>query len=236
MPSGICYRAGMTTYETRYGLLLTDEYQIDVCESCLLCREADSCDATYCDDSADCPHWARIPGTGYDTFIAQSCTDDGCDCQETHEGHGFMSSACDACGDHLAGDRHPYMVARIIPSDHVRLFVSGYLEAMVWANVADEDSGAWQAYDIADDSLNALECDARDFLASNYADIESAVNGHDGYGFDSAGHDYALTRNGHGAGYWDRGLGDVGDSLTDMAQAAGCAYLIPDDDGWLILE
>lgn len=35
------------------------------------------------------------------------------------------------------------------------------------------------------------------------------------------GHDLALTRNHHGAGFWDRGLGDAGDVLTDWAKSLG---------------
>lgn len=35
------------------------------------------------------------------------------------------------------------------------------------------------------------------------------------------GHDLALTRNHHGAGFWDRGLGDAGDVLTDWAHSLG---------------
>lgn len=35
------------------------------------------------------------------------------------------------------------------------------------------------------------------------------------------GHDLALTRNGHGAGFWDRGLGEAGDVLTDWAKSMG---------------
>ena len=31
-------------------------------------------------------------------------------------------------------------------------------------------------------------------------------------------HDYWLTRNGHGVGFWDRGLGDVGVMLSDLAE------------------
>lgn len=38
---------------------------------------------------------------------------------------------------------------------------------------------------------------------------------------DQAGHDFWLTRNGHGTGFWDRGLGAVGDVLTDIAQSFG---------------
>jgi hypothetical protein len=33
--------------------------------------------------------------------------------------------------------------------------------------------------------------------------------------------DYCPTRNRHGAGFWDRGLGDLGDQLTDAAHTMG---------------
>lgn len=46
-----------------------------------------------------------------------------------------------------------------------------------------------------------------------------------------AGHDFWLTRCGHGAGFWDRGLGDVGDQLTAAAKAFGGADLYVGDDG-----
>lgn len=39
------------------------------------------------------------------------------------------------------------------------------------------------------------------------------------------GHDFALTRNGHGAGFWDRGLGELGDTLTKWAQTYGETYV-----------
>lgn len=32
------------------------------------------------------------------------------------------------------------------------------------------------------------------------------------------GHDFWLTRNGHGAGFWDRGLGEIGDELTKISK------------------
>lgn len=35
------------------------------------------------------------------------------------------------------------------------------------------------------------------------------------------GHDFILTRNGHGAGFWDRGLGGIGDTLTKWAKTFG---------------
>lgn len=41
----------------------------------------------------------------------------------------------------------------------------------------------------------------------------------------AAGHDFSLTRNGHGAGFWDRGAGKAGEILTAAAKLYGCDYL-----------
>ena len=50
------------------------------------------------------------------------------------------------------------------------------------------------------------------------------------------GHDLWLTRNGHGAGYWDRGYDDkVSDAITDAAKSLGSVDWYVGDDG-LIYE
>ena len=46
-----------------------------------------------------------------------------------------------------------------------------------------------------------------------------------------AGHDFALTRNGHGAGFWDHDAGEAGDALTESAESFGEFNIeITDDD------
>ena len=40
-----------------------------------------------------------------------------------------------------------------------------------------------------------------------------------------------LTRNGHGAGFWDRGLGALGERLTRAAKSHGSVDLYVNDDG-----
>jgi hypothetical protein len=47
----------------------------------------------------------------------------------------------------------------------------------------------------------------------------------DGIDEAQAGHDFWLTRNRHGAGFWDRGLGWVGEELTRKAHTYGERYL-----------
>ena len=53
----------------------------------------------------------------------------------------------------------------------------------------------------------------------------------DRYDASSAGHDFWLTRNHHGAGFWDRGLGEVGRKLTEAAHVYGDYDLYVGDDG-----
>lgn len=47
------------------------------------------------------------------------------------------------------------------------------------------------------------------------------------------GHDIILTANHHGAGFWDRGLGELGQSLTSIAHNVGSYDLYVGDDGKL---
>ena len=48
---------------------------------------------------------------------------------------------------------------------------------------------------------------------------------------DLAGYDFWLTRNGHGTGFWDRGLGNIGKRLAGRAAECGSADLYVGDDG-----
>lgn len=45
------------------------------------------------------------------------------------------------------------------------------------------------------------------------------------------GHDFWLTRNGHGCGFWDREPGAVGDRLTEACRPFGEFDLYVGDDG-----
>lgn len=47
---------------------------------------------------------------------------------------------------------------------------------------------------------------------------------------EQAGGDFWLTRNGHGAGFWERGLGELGTRLTEAAKAYGTSDLYLTDD------
>ena len=50
------------------------------------------------------------------------------------------------------------------------------------------------------------------------------------------GCDFWLTRNGHGAGFWDRELGRFGDAITASAERFKTLDVVVGDDGQLYLE
>jgi hypothetical protein len=73
------------------------------------------------------------------------------------------------------------------------------------------------------------EKDCADFQAANAEDLTEIDSA-------QAGHDFWLTRNRHGAGFWDRGYGAVGDRLTAAAHAYGSVDLYAGDDNLIYSE
>lgn len=107
-------------------------------------------------------------------------------------------------------------------------FTRGYLECALFTSDPDPSSGEWSEHDqwtienIDPASLKrAIEVCA-DFQQANRADLNEVE---DTYHVDASrnGHDFWLTRNGHGAGFWDRGYGALGDKLTKASKAYGTA-------------
>ena len=68
-----------------------------------------------------------------------------------------------------------------------------------------------------------------DFLAQT-ADLHDEYVSR-GRTWDSFGHDVWLTRNRHGAGFWDRGLGALGSKLSGVAKHLGSVDVYVGDDG-----
>ena len=113
-------------------------------------------------------------------------------------------------------------------------FTQGYIDAALWSSTDDDGEPLDEDYgieDISPDTLRDMEADCADFQESNEELLSEAYD----LGEDDAraGHDFWLTRNGHGAGFWDRGLGKVGDELTDAAKAYGGQDLYVGDDDFI---
>lgn len=56
---------------------------------------------------------------------------------------------------------------------------------------------------------------------STVADMLTLLSEKRDYSAEQAGRDFWFTRNGHGVGFWDRGIGAAGNILSDAARKAG---------------
>lgn len=105
--------------------------------------------------------------------------------------------------------------------------LNGYLEAALWTE--EEELGLANLSDISNDSKIDAYRDVKTF-------IEKAGSLLDGLEPSQIGHDLWLSRNGHGAGFFDRGLGEIGDTLQDIAREMGSKYLYIGDDGKIYID
>lgn len=130
----------------------------------------------------------------------------------------------------------------IVRKQNTQTFIEGYLICALWSS---SDSGdpkggehldqCYTTDDIVPGSRKDHELQCENFIAANWNLLTDAVN-RPGYSWGSAGHDFWLTRNGHGAGYFDRGLGATGDALQELARVYGSCDPYVGDTGHVYLS
>lgn len=106
-------------------------------------------------------------------------------------------------------------------------FTLAYLECALWSSTDGDGRPLDDELDISDCSQEFLRQaidDCREFQHEN-AELLEAIDS------EQAGHDFWLTRNHHGAGFWDRGLGEDGQKLTEASHTYGSCDLYIGDDG-----
>lgn len=127
----------------------------------------------------------------------------------------------------------------------------GYVQAMLWANaVCDvedcEDRAAGGDCKHVNDAMSTFEVEdvrnpeqarreVEDMVLGNLRDFREYLDARESRPEDGSvashfGHDFALTRNGHGAGFWDRGLAELGDRLSAASKPYGKAHIFIDED------
>ena len=107
-------------------------------------------------------------------------------------------------------------------------FTRAYVECALWASHEDgtplDDN--YDPMDFHPDAIAAMVADCRKFQEENAPDIMLDLG--------RAGHDFWLTRNGHGAGFWDGDWHDsVATALTEASDAFGETWLYVGDDNKL---
>lgn len=121
-------------------------------------------------------------------------------------------------------------------------FTRAYITAALWSSTdeSDESGGVpldenYSPEDIAPQTMETMKADCADFQTANaellvrwYSEAKESP--------ERAGHDFWLTRNRHGAGFWDRWnsgtpQGVIGKQLTEASHSYGEVSLYVGDDG-----
>ena len=129
---------------------------------------------------------------------------------------------------------NPIYVAGLSQPPAPEKFVAAYIDCALWSS-ADDEGEPLDSLDLelSPEARAAMDGDCAAFIA--YCE-ETGVDPFPDYGhpeysnLEMSGHDFWLTRNGHGAGYWDRGL-ETGEELTRAAKTFGSCGLYVGDDG-----
>lgn len=118
--------------------------------------------------------------------------------------------------------------------DHIKRFIDGYITAALWSSTDDRGESLDLNYndeDLSKDARREAEKDCRDFIAKASALLQRATD-RVGYTWARAGHDLWLSRNGHGAGYWDRTElyeGGLGEALHRLCARKNVDIYVGDD-------
>jgi len=120
-------------------------------------------------------------------------------------------------------------------------FLDGHAECAIWLAYDADDSGELKSYDwgsgaadgavrdclpwLTDSARMDLDRDAREFYRDHLNMLHDT-----GADMGQLGHDFWLSREGHGTGFWDRGYPN-GDELHRGAQAYGSGPMLYVDDG-----
>lgn len=124
-----------------------------------------------------------------------------------------------------------------LSESEVQEAVAAAAECLMWSSliVIDEEGTMIEADNTglnwSADALEVIDAEMRSFLI--VIEQDNALSSYAGLSAAQLGRDFILTRNGHGTGFWDRGLGYVGDRLTQWAKTFGSTDVYVTADGEL---
>lgn len=117
-------------------------------------------------------------------------------------------------------------------------FFDHYITTALWSSTNEEPrkregeclDANYSSDDIDPTTLASMRADCDKFIDGLTDELREYIDT-DYNTAETAGHDFWLTRNGHGAGFWDGDYpDDIGKALTDASKAFGESYLYVGDD------
>jgi hypothetical protein len=120
----------------------------------------------------------------------------------------------------------------VVADGYFNRVLDSYLETMMWADGRDPDTDEELEGDFSDELLKDSEADVKKFLKM----VDDQGIDLTKYKTSRIGHDFWLTRNGHGAGFWDGDYEDEdGKALTKISKSFGEKSPYLGDDGLIYL-
>lgn len=113
----------------------------------------------------------------------------------------------------------PEFEARAFLPRSLSPMVRAYLECAEWCGIDEEDRESYEEADTVAWTNAALVQARQDCEA--FLELIQGVVWEEAMSEERLGHDFWLTRNRHGVGFWDRGLGKLGETLTKWAHMFG---------------
>lgn len=144
----------------------------------------------------------------------------------------WLADSIENCDAGIAWEEgEPWCLALSCASDEdqaaVQTMYKAYVNCALWATATCGEDGEctgvleneFSEDDLSDEAREAVREEVWSFYRQALGLILEAQQ--KGYTLERCGHDLFLTRERHGAGFWDRGLGKLGDELTAMAHDMG---------------
>ncbi len=106
-------------------------------------------------------------------------------------------------------------------------FIKAYVVCALWSSTDDHEKPLDETCgpeDVEETTLAGMREDCLDFIQANENDLLNLDA-------EQSGQDFWLSRNGHGAGWFDRGLGALGDRLQKASKVYGSYNLWLGDNG-----
>lgn len=114
-------------------------------------------------------------------------------------------------------------------------FTTAYIQCALWSSTDDDDNPLEDNYlpsDLHVETRTKMDADCAKFQLEQMDWLTAEHFTGNGDYLSHAGHDFWLTRNHHGAGFWDGDWTTVaGKKLTEAAHQFGETHLYVSDDG-----
>lgn len=114
--------------------------------------------------------------------------------------------------------------------EYIIHMTEAYLDTLIWTTSLDDGKtqmeDTYDIHDVSNEAFDSAQQTCADFIELVWEHVEGSKT----LEAEFMGHNLALSQNGHGTGFWDSDLGDMGDALHKFAKTFDEQSLYVSDD------